>query len=160
VDLLQIPAFLCMQTSLLRASAQSGQPVNVKRGQFLGLDELANPIKKLEGLGAKGILSTERGVSMGYSDIVVDPRAFWYHRRTGWPVVFDLTHSSKYRLPARDQAEDRLSFLTTLGRAALGAGVHALFIETHPTPDKALSDGVCAIQLDGLESLLKRLLDA
>ena len=155
LDLLQIPAFLCRQTDLLLAAAQSGKPVNVKKGQFLAPWDMANVVEKLESAGACGILLTERGATFGYNNLVADMRSLVTLRDFGWPVVFDVTHS--VQLPGGQgtaSGGDR-KFVPPLARAGAAVGVDALFIECHEDPDSAPSDGSNMLPLADLPDLLK-----
>ncbi|MCS6879349.1 MAG: 3-deoxy-8-phosphooctulonate synthase [Geminicoccaceae bacterium] len=158
VDILQIPAFLCRQTDLLAAAAATGRVVNVKKGQFLAPWDMRQVAAKLERFGARGILLTERGVSFGYNTLVNDFRALAYLEETGWPVVFDATHSVQQPggLGGRSGGERR--FVPLLARAAVAVGVAALFVETHDDPDRALSDGPNMVPLDRMGELLDDLL--
>jgi len=158
LDALQIPAFLARQTDLLVAAANSGKPVNVKKGQFMAPEDMAQAAAKMTAQpGFAGLSFCERGSSFGYHNLVVDMRAFPIMASLGWPVIFDATHS--VQLPAASGAcsgGDR-RFIPTLARAAVAAGVDGLFMETHPDPDRALCDGPNQWPLDRLEDLLKTL---
>ncbi|HRU06841.1 MAG TPA: 3-deoxy-8-phosphooctulonate synthase [Candidatus Brocadiia bacterium] len=156
VDLLQIPAFLCRQTDLLLAAAETGKPVNVKKGQFLAPWDMKNVIGKLD--GAAGVLLTERGSTFGYNNLVVDMRGIDVMRELGAPVVFDATHSVQRPggLGAATGGDRR--FVAVLSRAAAAAGVDAFFMETHPDPDRAPCDGPNMIPLDELPALARRLI--
>ncbi len=158
VDLLQIPAFLCRQTDLLAAAAATGRPVNVKKGQFLAPRDMGNVVDKLRGLGAAGILLTERGASFGYNNLVVDMRSLVLMRELGVPVCFDATHSVQQPggLGARSGGDRR--FAPPLARAAVAVGVDAIFMEIHPEPDRALSDGPNTLPLGELRGHLEALL--
>jgi 2-dehydro-3-deoxyphosphooctonate aldolase (KDO 8-P synthase) len=151
VDLLQIPAFLCRQTDLLRAAAATGKPVNLKKGQFLSPAEAGPAVEKLRQGGASGVVVTERGTTFGYHDLVVDMRSLPLIRAQGVPVCFDATHSVQQ---PGGQGSGRRALVAPLARAAVGAGVDALFLETHEDPDRALSDGPNMISLDALPALL------
>jgi len=159
LDALQIPAFLARQTDLLTAAAQSGLPVNVKKGQFMAPTDMKQVILKMETQpGFKGLCLCERGSSFGYHNLVVDMRSLTIMRSYGWPVIFDATHS--VQLPSASGAKsggDR-QFIPGLSRAAVAAGLDGLFIETHPSPHSALCDGPNQWPLDQMESLLKILL--
>jgi len=159
VDVLQIPAFLCRQTDLLVAAAETGKPVNVKKGQFLAPRDMRHVIGKLEGAGARGILVTERGTSFGYNNLVVDMRGLPMMRELGHPVVFDVTHS--LQLPgAGDGVTGGLAeYINPLARAAVAAGVDAVFMEVHQNPAAAKSDAANALRLDRLEGLLRQLVE-
>jgi 2-dehydro-3-deoxyphosphooctonate aldolase (KDO 8-P synthase) len=157
VDLLQVPAFLARQTDLLEAAAKSGRPVNVKKGQFMAPWDMGNVVTKLHAFGASGVILTERGTSFGYGRLVNDLRAIPQMQETGSPVVFDATHS--VQLPGGGAGGTTTSgqreMIPTLARAAIAAGCDALFLEVHPDPDKALSDGPNSMRLDDLEPLLR-----
>ncbi len=157
VSLLQIPAFLCRQTDLLIAAAETGKPVNVKKGQFLAPWDAANIPKKLAAAGAVGALLTERGASFGYNTLVSDMRALPIMARTGVPIVFDATHSVQQPGGLGATSGGQREFVPTLARAAIAVGVAGLFIETHRDPDSAPSDGPNMIPLDQLEALLTTL---
>jgi len=158
VDVLQIPAFLCRQTDLLVAAAQTGRVVNVKKGQFLSPWEMENVVKKLEQTGNPRILLTERGSMFGYNNLVVDMRALPIMRRTGYPVVFDATHSVQLPGGAGTKSSGQREFVTPLACAAAAAGCDGFFMEVHPDPDHALSDGPNMVPLDRLRISLERLL--
>ena len=154
VDLLQIPAFLCRQTDLLRAAAATGKPVNLKKGQFLSPTEAGPAVEKLRQGGASGVVVTERGTTFGYHDLVVDMRSLPLIRAQGVPVCFDATHSVQQPGGQGNRSGGRRALVAPLARAAVGAGVDALFLETHEDPDRALSDGPNMISLDALPALL------
>jgi len=156
-DILQIPAFLARQTDLLIAAGKTGRIINIKKGQFLSPWDMDNVAEKVESTGNKKIILTERGTSFGYQNLVVDMRSFPVMQRTGYPVVFDVTHS--VQLPGgRGQASGgQPQFIEPLARAAVAAGVDGIFLETHDNPAKALSDGANALPLDQLSGLLSRL---
>jgi 2-dehydro-3-deoxyphosphooctonate aldolase (KDO 8-P synthase) len=158
VDVLQIPAFLCRQTDLLTAAAKTGKVVNVKKGQFLSPVEMGNAVKKVEECGNRRILLTERGSSFGYNNLVVDMRAFPIMRGFGYPVVFDATHSVQLPGGGGTKSSGQREFVEPLACAAAGAGVDGFFMEVHPNPDKALSDGPNMVPLSQLKSLLERVL--
>ncbi len=155
LDIIQIPAFLCRQTDLLYAAAKSGKTVNVKKGQFMSPKDMENVIHKLEEGGNKNILLTERGASFGYNNLVVDMRSFPIMRSFGYPVVFDATHSVQLPGGAGTSSAGNREYVEYLTRAAVGAGVDALFMEVHDNPDEALCDGPNMVYLDKLEELLK-----
>jgi 2-dehydro-3-deoxyphosphooctonate aldolase (KDO 8-P synthase) len=144
-DALQIPAFLCRQTALLEAAARTGRAVNVKKGQFVAPADMAQAVDKLVAAGANRILLTERGTTFGYGDLVVDMRAFSILRETGWPTVYDATHSLQ-RPGGAETGGDR-RFALPLMRAALAAGADGLFFETHPDPARARSDAATQLPL-------------
>ena len=159
VDVLQIPAFLCRQTDLLLAAGRTGKWVNVKKGQFLSPKDMEKVIEKIErGTRSQHILLTERGTTFGYNNLVVDFRGIPIMKRTGYPVVFDATHSVQLPGAAGDKSGGEREFVAPLARAAIAAGADGLFIETHPNPDEALSDGANMVPLSEMESLLKDLL--
>jgi 2-dehydro-3-deoxyphosphooctonate aldolase (KDO 8-P synthase) len=158
VDILQIPAFLCRQTDLLQAAAETGAVVNVKKGQFLAPWDMANVTAKLEAFGATRVLVTERGASFGYNTLVSDMRALPQLAATGWPVVFDATHSVQQPGGLGGKSGGQREFVPVLARAAVAIGVAAVFIETHDDPDNAMSDGPNMVPLDKLGQLLEDLM--
>ncbi len=158
VDLLQIPAFLCRQTDLLHAAAQTGKPVNVKKGQFLAPWDAGNIVTKLRAFGASGILLTERGTSFGYNALIVDMAGLPILRGLGVPVVFDATHSVQRPGSAGHQSGGDREAIAPLARAAVAVGIDALFMEVHPDPPRALSDPATQYPLDQVEPLLRTLL--
>jgi 2-dehydro-3-deoxyphosphooctonate aldolase (KDO 8-P synthase) len=158
VDVLQTPAFLCRQTDFIRAAASAGRPVNIKKGQFLAPEDMANVVAKArEASGTDNILVCERGASFGYHNLVSDMRALAIMRETGCPVVFDATHS--VQLPGGQGAASggQREFVPVLARAAVAAGVSGVFMETHPDPEQALSDGPNAWPLPLMKTLLTAL---
>lgn len=155
LDVLQIPAFLCRQTDLLYAAAESGKVVNVKKGQFLAPKDMKNVIDKLRHAGNEDILLTERGASFGYNNLVVDMRSFPIMRSFGYPVVFDATHSVQLPGGAGTSSAGNREYVEFLTRSAVGAGVDALFMEVHDNPEEALCDGPNMVYLDKLEALLQ-----
>jgi len=158
VDVLQTPAFLCRQTDFIQAVAASGKPVNIKKGQFLAPWDMKNVVDKAIAAGGKDrILVCERGVSFGYNNLVSDMRSLAIMRGTGCPVVFDATHSVQLPGGQGTRSGGQREHVPVLARAAIAAGVSGLFMETHPDPDKALSDGPNAWPLQKLEDLLKTL---
>jgi len=160
VDVLQIPAYLCMQTDLMVAAAKSGRVVNIKHGQFLAPENLKHPVGKCVDSGNDQIILTERGFTFGYNDLVVDPRSFYHMNKTGYPVVFDITHSiRKYGIPSADTKGGAREFLPVLSRAGVAAGVDGVFIETHPNPEKALCDAASQLSVYDLEEFLKPLIE-
>ncbi len=159
-DVLQIPAYLCMQTTLVTEAAKTGAVINLKHGQFLAPDNMVKPVKKIESTGNHKIILTERGFVLGYNDLVVDPRSFYHLRQTNYPVVFDITHSiRKYGIPSADPRGGNREFLPTIARAGVAAGVDGVFIETHPDPSTALCDAASQLCVYDLEEFLKPLLD-
>jgi len=160
VDVLQIPAYLCMQTTLTVAAAKTGKVINIKHGQFLAPENMKFPIAKIEASGNKKILITERGYTFGYNDLVVDPRSFFHLNMLGYPVVFDLTHSiRKYGIPSADKKGGAREFLPVLARAGTAAGVDGIFIETHPEPAVALCDAASQLCVYDLEEFLKPIIE-
>lgn len=160
VDVLQIPAYLVMQTTLTVESAKSGKAVNLKHGQFLAPENMAKPVAKVESTGNKNIILTERGYTFGYNDLVVDPRSFHHLRETGYPVVFDITHSiRKYGIPSADPAGGARQYLGVLGRAGVAAGVDGVFIETHPCPNEALCDAASQMDMTELREFMLPLIE-
>jgi 2-dehydro-3-deoxyphosphooctonate aldolase (KDO 8-P synthase) len=159
VDVLQIPAYLCMQTTLVQAAARTGKVVNLKHGQFLAPENMKHPVKKVEEAGNNQIILTERGYTFGYNDLIVDPRSFHHLRMIGYPVVFDITHSiRKYGIPSADPKGGAREFLPAISRAGVAAGVHGVFIETHPEPALAKCDAASQLCVYDLEEFLKPLL--
>ena len=159
-DVLQIPAYLCMQTSLMVAAAQTGKVINIKHGQFLAPENMKHPVGKCVDAGNDQIILTERGYTMGYNDLVVDPRSFYHMGKLGYPVVFDITHSiRKYGIPSADAKGGAREFLPVLSRAGVASGVDGIFIETHPEPEKALCDAASQLSVFKLEEFLKPLLE-
>ena len=160
VDMIQIPAYLCMQTSLVMAAARTGLPVNLKHGQFLAPTNMGKPVAKIESSGSRRIMLTERGYTFGYNDLVVDPRSFYELRQTGYPVVFDITHSiRRYGIPSKDPRGSQREYLNTIARAGVAAGVHGLFVEAHPQPASARCDAASQVPLTDLETFLKPLVE-
>jgi len=158
VDVLQIPAFLCRQTDLLVAAAETGRVVNVKKGQFLAPWDMANVVAKLSGAGNSNVLLTERGASFGYNTLVSDMRALPILARTGAPVIFDATHSVQQPGGQGASSGGEREFVPVLARAAVAVGVAGVFIETHQDPDTAPSDGPNMIPIKQLEPLLQSLI--
>ena len=159
LDALQIPAFLCRQTDLVMAAAETGLPVNVKKGQFMAPRDMVNVLKKVEAKGNRRMLITERGTTFGYNNLVVDFRGISIMQQlTNCPVVFDATHSVQLPGGAGSSSSGEREFVEVLARAAVAAGCDALFVETHPNPDRALCDGPNMISLDQLEAMLPTLL--
>lgn len=158
VDILQIPAFLCRQTDLIEAAVATGQIVNLKKGQFLSPAEMNQVVEKARNAGGKKILLTERGTTFGYNNLVADMRSIPILKKTGCPVIFDATHSVQLPGGGGDRSSGQREFAPVLARAALAAGANGIFIETHPRPDRALSDGPNMIPLIEMPALLKPLL--
>ena len=157
VDVLQIPAFLCRQTDLIRAAVETGRIVNVKKGQFLSPQEMEQVAKKVVGAGGTKLLLTERGTTFGYQNLVVDMRSIPVMQKLGFPIVFDATHSVQLPGAGGDRSAGQREFAPTLAKSAVAAGAQGLFIETHPNPDEALSDGPNMIPLKEMSKLLKTL---
>jgi 2-dehydro-3-deoxyphosphooctonate aldolase (KDO 8-P synthase) len=159
VDILQIPAFLCRQTDLLLAAAATGKPVNVKKGQFLAPWDMTNVVAKITGGGNRNVLVTERGASFGYNTLVSDMRSLpILARTTGAPVIFDATHSVQQPGGKGTASGGEREFVPVLARAAVAVGVAGVFIETHPDPDRAPSDGPNMVPLSEFEGLIRKLM--
>jgi 2-dehydro-3-deoxyphosphooctonate aldolase (KDO 8-P synthase) len=158
VDILQIPAFLCRQTDLIEAAVATGQIVNLKKGQFLSPSEMGRVAEKAKRAGAEKILLTERGTTFGYNNLVADMRSIPIMKSFGFPVVFDATHSVQMPGGGGTKSSGESWLAPTLARAALASGANGIFLETHPRPDKALSDGPNMIPLAEMSALLKNLL--
>lgn len=158
LDVIQIPAFLSRQTNLIIEAAKTGKVVNIKKGQFLAPDDVSNIVKKAYSTGNKNILITERGTSFGYHNLVVDMRAFDIIHKSGIPVVFDSTHSVQLPGGAGTKSSGQREFIPSLLKAAVAAGCDGIFMETHPDPDSALSDGPNMVPLDKVEDLLRQVL--
>ena len=160
LDIIQIPAYLCMQTTLVVKAAKTGKTINLKHGQFISPKNMIKPIEKIESTGNKDILLTERGYAFGYNDLIVDPRSFYDMAQTGYPVIFDITHSiRKYGIPSSDPSGGLREYLPTLARAGVAAGIDGLFIETHPDPQNALCDAASQLNINDLEEFLKPLIE-
>ena len=159
-DVLQIPAYLCMQSSLLVAAAKTGRVVNIKHGQFLAPDNMKHPVQKCVDSGNDQVILTERGYSFGYNDLIVDPRAFYHMNNIGYPVVFDVTHCvRKYGIPSSDKKGGAREFLPVLARAGVASGIDGIFIETHPNPETALCDAASQLCVNDLEEFLKPIIE-
>jgi 2-dehydro-3-deoxyphosphooctonate aldolase (KDO 8-P synthase) len=156
IDVLQLPAFLCRQTDLVVALAETGRPVNVKKAQFLAAHEMGHIIQKFKEAGNEQILLCERGSSFGYNNLVVDPLNFGIMKRTGCPVVFDVTHSLQIPGGRSDSAGGRRQAVFELMLAGMSQGIGGLFLESHPDPSHAKCDGPCALPLDKLEDFLRQ----
>lgn len=160
VDVLQIPAYLVMQTTLAVAAAKTGKVINLKHAQFLAPENMSKPVAKVESTGNHNILLTERGYAFGYNDLVVDPRAFYHMRETGYPTIFDVTHSiRKYGIPSADPSGGARQYLDVLGRAGMAAGVDGIFVEAHPCPNEALCDAASQMDMTQLKEYLKPLIE-
>jgi 2-dehydro-3-deoxyphosphooctonate aldolase (KDO 8-P synthase) len=157
VDVLQTPAFLCRQTNFIQAVASQGKPVNIKKGQFLAPWDMRHVVEKARATGNDQIMVCERGVSFGYNNLVSDMRSLAVMRETGCPVVFDATHSVQLPGGQGDRSGGQREFVPVLARAAVAVGVAGLFMETHPNPDQALSDGPNAWPLGKMRDLLETL---
>jgi 2-dehydro-3-deoxyphosphooctonate aldolase (KDO 8-P synthase) len=156
IDVLQLPAFLCRQTDLVVALAETGRPVNVKKAQFLAAHEMGHILKKFKEAGNEKILLCERGSSFGYNNLVVDPLNFGIMKKTGCPVVFDITHSLQIPGGRNDSADGRRQAVFQLMLAGMSQGIGGLFLESHPNPSEAKCDGPCALPIDKLEPFLKQ----
>ncbi|MBC7920044.1 MAG: 3-deoxy-8-phosphooctulonate synthase [Ferruginibacter sp.] len=160
LDVIQIPAYLCMQTDLMVAAAGSGRVINIKHGQFLAPDNMKNPAQKAVESGNDQIILTERGFTFGYNDLVVDPRAFYFLNQTGFPVVFDITHAiRKYGIPSADPKGGNRPVMPTIARAGVAAGVDGIFLEAHPDPTNALCDAASQLSMYDLEEFVKPLIE-
>lgn len=157
VDVLQTPAFLCRQTNFIQNVARTGKPVNIKKGQFLSPWEMGNVVEKARAVGNESIMVCERGFSFGYNNLVVDMRSLAVMRATGCPVIFDATHAVQLPGAQGSASGGQREFVPVLARAAVAAGIAGVFMETHPDPAKALSDGPNAWPLARMESLLATL---
>ncbi len=158
LDAIQIPAFLCRQTDLILAACGTGKPVNIKKGQFLSPHECQNILTKAQSTGNENLAITERGTSFGYNNLVVDFRSIQILKEMGVPVIFDATHSVQLPGGGLESSAGERQFVPTLSKAAIAAGAHGIFMETHPDPDKALCDGPNSMPLDQMETLLSTLL--
>lgn len=158
LDIIQIPAFLCRQTDLIIAAAKTHKTVNVKKGQFMAPWDINGIVKKMQEAGNQNLLLTERGVSFGYNNLISDFRALPIMRASGYPVVFDATHSVQKPGGLGTSSGGESQYIPLLARCAVAAGVDAIFLETHPNPSKALSDGPNTLPLKNLENLLKTLI--
>ena len=158
VDVLQIPAFLCRQTDLLTAAAKTGRWVNIKKGQFLAPESMAFAAAKITECGNRQVMLTDRGTMFGYQDLIVDYRGIPIMKRTGFPVVMDITHSLQQPNQSSGVTGGQPEMIETVARAAIAVGADGLFVETHPDPASALSDGANMLPLDRMEGMLERLL--
>jgi 2-dehydro-3-deoxyphosphooctonate aldolase (KDO 8-P synthase) len=160
LDIIQIPAYLCMQTTLVIAAAKTGKCVNLKHGQFLAPENMVKPVNKVESTGNEKIILTERGYTFGYNDLIVDSRAIFEMRQTGYPVVFDVTHAiRKYGIPSADPKGGARQYLPVLARSGVAAGVDGLFIEVHPCPSEALCDAASQLDVSQLKAFMQPLLE-
>lgn len=158
VDILQIPAFLSRQTELLQAAAQTGKYVNIKKGQFMSPSSMQFAAEKVRAAGNTNILLTERGTMFGYQDLIVDFRGIIEMQKTGYPVVLDITHSLQQPNQSSGVSGGVPEMIETIARAGIATGVDGIFMETHPDPPKAMSDGANMLPLDAVESLMNKLL--
>jgi 2-dehydro-3-deoxyphosphooctonate aldolase (KDO 8-P synthase) len=160
VDVIQIPAYLCMQSTILIASAKTGKVVNIKHGQFLAPENMIKPAMKVVESGNDQVILTERGYTFGYNDLIVDPRSFYHLNETGFPVVFDITHAiRKYGIPSSDPSGGARQYLPVLSRSGVAAGVDGIFVETHPDPASALCDAASQLCVFDLEEFLLPLIE-
>jgi 2-dehydro-3-deoxyphosphooctonate aldolase (KDO 8-P synthase) len=160
LDIIQIPAYLCMQTTLVVEAAKTGKIINLKHGQFLAPENMTKPVKKVEDSGNHRILLTERGYTFGYNDLVVDPRSIYHLSKTGYPVIFDITHSiRKYGIPSADPSGGARQYLDVLARAGVASGIDGIFVEAHPCPSEALCDAASQYELNELEEFIKPLIE-
>jgi 2-dehydro-3-deoxyphosphooctonate aldolase (KDO 8-P synthase) len=160
LDVLQIPAYLCMQTILVVEAAKTGKTINLKHGQFIAPENMKKPVQKIESQGNKNIIITERGYTFGYNDLVVDPRSFYEMRKFDYPVVFDITHSiRKYGIPSSDPKGGMREYLPVISRSGVAAGIDGIFIEVHPDPATAKCDAASQLKLKDLEDFLKPLIE-
>ena len=157
LDIIQIPAFLCRQTDLLVAAAQSNKPINVKKGQFVSPWDMQNAVNKIRGAGGTKTMLVERGASFGYNNLVVDMRALPVMRSFGCPVIYDATHSVQLPGGAGGSSSGQREFIAPLSQAAVAAGIDGLFMEIHPAPDQALCDGPNSIALSDIEAMLTKI---
>ncbi|MFC1734415.1 3-deoxy-8-phosphooctulonate synthase, partial [candidate division KSB1 bacterium] len=158
VDMLQIPAFLCRQTDILIAAAKTGKMINIKKGQFLSAQSMKFALEKIKQTGNNNIILTERGNMFGYGDLIVDFRNIYEMKQFGVPVVLDVTHSLQQPNQSDGVTGGKPELINTIAKAGIATGVDGIFIETHPEPNNALSDGANMLKLDKLETLLKQLL--
>lgn len=159
VDNLQIPAFLCRQTELLLAAGKTGKGVNIKKGQFLSPDAMKFAIEKVKSTGNQNVMVTERGVSFGYGDLIVDMRSIPVMQTFGCPVILDVTHSLQQPNTGSGVTGGQPQFIETIAKAGIAAGADGIFIETHPNPTKALSDGANMLPMNKLEEMLQKLVN-
>jgi len=159
LDVIQVPAFLCRQTDFILEVARTQKPINIKKGQFLAPWDMAHVVNKVTSTGNSQIFLTERGTMFGYNNLVVDFRSFQEMKKTGFPVIFDATHSIQLPGGAGKSSGGQRDFAPVLARAAVAAGVNGIFMEVHKDPDRALCDGPNSLKLDGLEHLLGQLLE-
>ncbi|MFC2071643.1 3-deoxy-8-phosphooctulonate synthase [Chloroflexota bacterium] len=160
IDILQLPAYLCMQTELTLKMAKTGKPINIKKGQFLHPEDVIHVVRKVENAGNKNIQITERGTSFGYRDLVVDPKSFHILKSFGYPVFFDAGHSvRKYGVPSADLAKGgQKEFIYTLARAAIACKIDGIFVETHPNPTVAKCDAATQLSFEEFEKLVREIM--
>jgi len=156
-DVLQIPAFLCRQTDLLLAAGKTGKTINIKKGQFLSPESMKFVVEKVESTGNKSILLTERGTMFGYGDLIVDFRSIPIMKKTNYPIIVDITHSLQQPNQASGVTGGNPKLISTIGNAAIAVGANGIFLETHPNPAEAFSDGANMLPLNQLDKLLSRL---
>ncbi|MBN1149598.1 3-deoxy-8-phosphooctulonate synthase [candidate division WOR-3 bacterium] len=160
LDLLQIPAYLCMQTSIVEAVARTSKPMNIKHGQFIAPENMKFPVEKAQNAGNYEIMLTERGYTFGYNDLIVDPRSFFELNKIGYPVIFDVTHSvRRYGIPSANPLGGKRQYMQTLARAATASGIDGLFVEVHPSPEKALCDSSSQLNVFEFEEFIKPLIE-
>ncbi|MBN1251060.1 MAG: 3-deoxy-8-phosphooctulonate synthase [Bacteroidales bacterium] len=160
LDVIQIPAYLCMQTSIVTEAAKTGKVINIKHGQFIAPENMIKPVLKAVEMGNDQIILTERGYTFGYNDLIVDPRSFYEMNKTGYPVVFDVTHSiRKYGIPSADPSGGAREYLPVLSRAGVASGIDGIFIEAHPEPQRALCDAASQLCVFDLEEFLKPIIE-
>ena len=160
LDVIQIPAYLCMQSEIVIRAAKTGRVINLKHGQFIAPENMIKPALKAVESGNDQIILTERGYTFGYNDLIVDPRSFYELGKIGFPVVFDITHSiRKYGIPSADPKGGARKYLPVLSRAGVAAGIDGIFVEAHPEPEKALCDAASQICVFDLEEFLKPLIE-
>jgi len=159
VDILQLPAYLCMQTELTLGIAKVGKPVNIKKGQFMHPEDVIHIVRKVESVGNRSIMITDRGTCFGYRDLVVDPRSFYILKSFGYPVFFDAGHSvRKYGVPSADlEKGGQKEFIYTLARAAIACKIDGIFVETHPNPAIAKCDAATQLSFEEFEKLIKEI---
>jgi len=150
IDIIQVPAYLCMQTELVVAMARTGKTINIKKGQFLHPEDVEKIVKKIESVGNKRIILTERGTCFGYRDLIVDPRSFYILKQLGYPVIFDVGHSvRKYGVPSSDLDKGGAKeYINTLASAAIATGIDGIFVEVHPDPPSALCDAATQLSFN------------
>jgi 2-dehydro-3-deoxyphosphooctonate aldolase (KDO 8-P synthase) len=157
-DIIQIPAFLCRQTDLLVAAAKTGKTINIKKAQFLSPNDMINPINKVHSTNRNNIMITERGTCFGYNNLISDMRSIPIMKKFGYPIIYDATHSVQIPGGLGYASSGNREFIEPLAMAAIAAGADGLFVETHPNPDKALSDGANMLHLDKLEEFIIRII--